>query len=74
MEDEGTIITMLEGALTESNEVSWSARGGGGGVYIGQVANKSGAKLLRVQPSQELKQNQLQIGLWKEVEQVEQGR
>lgn len=59
MEDEGTIITMLEGAHTESNEVSWR----GGGVYIGQVANKSGAKLLRVQPSQELKQNQLQSGL-----------
>lgn len=33
MEDEGTIITMLEGAHTESNEVSWSARGGGGGAY-----------------------------------------
>lgn len=37
MEDEGTIITMLEGALTESNEVSWSARGGGGAYTLGKL-------------------------------------
>lgn len=33
------------------------------GVYIGQVANKPGAKQLRVQPSQDLYQNQSQSSL-----------
>lgn len=37
MEDEGTIITMLEGAHTERNEVSWSARGGGEAYTLGKL-------------------------------------